>query len=147
MEVIRRNTDYGLRMIVALAKHSGNGEFISASQLVRESNISYEVGRKLLQRLRDAKLVKSIKGSNGGFKLNRKPSKISLMEVVNILQGKVYLNKCQAGGCECEFESECQVNTKLAPLQQYLVNYLENVTIEEILQNKSTKSENAINAN
>ncbi len=129
MEVIRRNTDYGLRMMVTLAKHSGNGELISASRLVRDSNISYEVGRKLLQRLRDAKLVKSVMGSNGGFKLNRKPSKISLMEIVNVLQGKVYLNKCLADNYECEFESECEVNTKLAPLQQLLTNYLENVNL------------------
>ena len=134
MEVIRRNTDYGLRMIVALAKHSGNGKSISASQLVREGNISYEVGRKLLQRLRDAKLVKSVMGSNGGFQLNRKPSEISLMEVVNVLQGEVHLNKCMADDYVCEFESECQVNTRLAPLQRHIADYLENVTLEEILQ-------------
>ena len=139
MEVIRRNTDYGLRMMVTLAKHSGNGDLMSASQLAREGNISYEVGRKLLQKLRDAKLVKSVMGSKGGFKLNRKPSKISLIDVVNVLQSKVYLNKCLADDYECEFESECQVNTKLAPLQQHLVNYLENVTIEKILQSRSKK--------
>ncbi len=147
MEIIRRNTDYGLRMIVALARHSGTGELISASQLVGDGNISYEVGRKLLQRLRDAKLVKSVMGSNGGFTLNRKPSTISLMEVINALQGKVHLNKCLAADYECEFESECQVNTKLVPLQQHLTNYLSNVTIEEILQSKSTKSKKAINEN
>ena len=140
MEVIRRNTDYGLRMIVILAKHFGNGGLMSASQLVREGNISYEVGRKLLQKLRDAKLVKSVMGSNGGFKLNRKPSKISLMEVINVLQGEVYLNKCLVSGEACEFEPECEVNTKLAPLQQHLVNYLENITIEEILPSRSKEN-------
>ncbi len=104
-------------MIVALARHFGTGKLISASQLVRDGKISYEVGRKLLQKLRDAKLVKSVMGSKGGFKLNRKPSKISLMEVINALQGKVYLSKCLADDYECEFESECQVDVKLAPLQ------------------------------
>ena len=140
MEVIRRNTDYGWRMMVALARHSGSGELISASQLAHEGDISYEVGRKLLQRLRDAKLVKSVMGSNGGFKLNRKPSKISLMEVINVLQSEIYLNKCLADDYECEFENECQINTKLAPLQQHLVNYLENVTIKELLKNRSKKN-------
>jgi len=130
MEVIRRNTDYGLRMMVALAKHSGNGDLLSASQLVREGNISYEVGRKLLQILRDAKLVKSLMGSKGGFKLNKKPSEISLREIINILQGEIYLNECLIHGRRCEFESECEVNTKLAPLQQLLANYLENITLD-----------------
>jgi Rrf2 family protein len=143
MEVIRRNTDYGLRMMVNLAKHSGNGELMSASQLVHDGNISYEVGRKLLQRLRDAKLVKSVMGSNGGFKLNRKPSKISLREIINVLQGEVYLNECLIHGRRCEFESKCEVNTKLAPLQQLLADYLDNVTLEEILQSRSKKSKKA----
>ena len=143
MEVIRRNTDYGLRIMVTLAKHAGDGELISASQLVSNGNVSYEVGRKLLQRLRDAKLVKSIMGSKGGFKLNRKPSKISLREIINVLQGEIYLNECLIHGRRCEFESECEVNTKLAPLQQLLANYLENITLEEILQSRCKKSKKA----
>ena len=143
MEVIRRNTDYGLRIMVTLAKHAGNGELISASQLVSNGNVSYEVGRKLLQRLRDAKLVKSIMGSKGGFKLNRKPSKISLREIINVLQGEIYLNEFLIHGRRCEFESECEVNTKLAPLQQLMADYLENITLEEILKSRSKKSKKA----
>ncbi len=140
MEVIRRNTDYGLRMMVTLTKHSGNRELISASQLVRDGNISYEVGRKLLQRLRGAKLVKSVMGSKGGFKLNRKPSEISLREIINVLQGEVYLNECLIPGQRCEFKSECEVNTKLAHLQQLFTNYLENITLEKILPSRSKKN-------
>ena len=144
MEIIRRNTDYGLRMMVALSKRSGDGELMSATQLVRESNISYEVGRKLLQKLRNAKLVKSVMGSKGGFKLNRKPSEISLRNVINILQGEIYMNKCLAENQSCEFESNCQVNNELALLQQLLGDYLENITMEEILESKSRKRKKAI---
>ena len=147
MEVIRRNTDYGLRMMVTLAKHSGNGELMSASQLVREGNISYEVGRKLLQKLRDTKLITSVMGSNGGFKLNRKPSQISLMEIVNVLQGEIYVNKCLTDDHTCEFASGCKVNTKLAHLQQLFAGYLENITLEEMLPGKNTKNKKTINNN
>jgi DNA-binding IscR family transcriptional regulator len=47
MELIRRNTDYGLRIITFLAKNSSNGEVISASRLPIENKIPYELGRKL----------------------------------------------------------------------------------------------------
>ena len=140
MEILRRNTDYALRMVTTLAKHFDDGKMMSARRLATDCCFSYELARKLLQRLRDAKLVKSVMGSNGGFKLNRKPSRISLMEIINVLQGELYLNKCLADGQACEFESECEVNTKLAHLQQLLVNYLENLTIEEILQSRSKKT-------
>jgi Rrf2 family protein len=134
-------------MMVTLAKCSGHGELMSSTQLVSESNISYEVGRKLLQRLRDANLVKSVMGSKGGFKLNRKPSAISLREIIKVLQGEVYLNECLMPGQRCDFESECEVNTKLASLQQLMADYLEGLTLEEILPRRSKKSKKAINGN
>ena len=62
MDVLRRNTDYGLRIMVALAKHSDNGQLISARRLADEGRFSYQLGCKLLQRLGKAKLVKSVMG-------------------------------------------------------------------------------------
>ena len=145
MEVIRRNTDYGLRMMVILAKHSGNGELLSASQLACQGNISYEVGRKLLQKLRDAKLVKSVMGSKGGFKLNRKPSDISLKAIINVLQDQLYLNECMIDSQRCEFQPECEISVKLACLQEILCDYLESVTLDKILQSKRKKNKKDIN--
>ena len=52
MDVLRRNTDYGLRMMVNLAKHSNDGQLLSARQLTDEANFSYELGCKTLQKLR-----------------------------------------------------------------------------------------------
>ena len=117
MEVLRRNTDYALRMMVTLAKQFKSGELMSAKRLTSDCNFSYELGRKLLQRLHKAELVKSVMGLRGGFTLSRKPSEITLMAIINVLQGGIYLNKCLADGEGCEFEHECEVSTKLAYLQ------------------------------
>ena len=137
MEIIRRNTDYGLRMMVALANYYVSGELTSATQLIQKGNITHEVGRKMLKRLREAKLIKSVMGPKGGFALNKNPSDISLMEIVAVLQGKLYLNACLVDDKECEFEPECNINTKLSFLQQHLDNYLENITLDKILDNRN----------
>jgi len=137
MDVLRRNTDYGFRMMVNLARHSYNGELISARQLASDGNFSYQLGCKLLQRLHKAELVKSVMGPKGGFKLSRKPSEITLMDVINVLQGGVQMNRCLAGDQGCEFKSECEVNTKLACLQLYIEGYLGGITLDEILQSQS----------
>ena len=147
MEIIRRNTDYGLRMMVALANSYGSGELISATQLVQKGNIAYEVGRKMLQRLREAELVKTVMGPKGGFALNKSPSDISLMEIIAVLQGKLCLNACLADDKGCEFESGCKINTKLSFLQQHLDDYLENITLEEISDNRNEKKTNLVIAN
>ncbi len=139
MDVLRRNTDYGLRMMVNLAKHSYNGQLMSARQLASDGNFSYQLGCKLLQRLHKAELVKSVMGPKGGFKLGRKPSEITLMDVINVLQGGVHMNRCLVGDQGCEFESECEVNTKLACLQLHIEDYLGGITLDEILQSRSKR--------
>ena len=135
MDVLRRNTDYALRIMVNLASHF-NGEFISARQLAGEGNFSYQLGCKILQKLHKAKLVRSGMGQKGGFALSREPSGITLMEIITALQGGIRLNKCLVGGEGCEFEPECEINTKLTCLQLYIDGYLGGITLEEILQSR-----------
>ncbi len=136
MDVLRRNTDYALRMMVNLASHF-NGEFISARQLASEGNFSYQLGCKILQKLHKANLVKSNMGTNGGFTLSRKPSEITLREIVTVMQGGIRLNRCLLGGKGCEFEPICEINTKLACLQLYVDGYLGGITLEEVLGSRS----------
>ena len=132
MDVLRRNTDYALRMMVSLAKNF-NFEPMSARQLATEGNFSYQLGSKLLQKLHKAKLVTSIMGPKGGFVLNKEPSKITLMDIINPIQGGVRMNKCLMGGSGCEFKANCPISTKLACLQLYIDGYLGGITLKEIL--------------
>ena len=81
MDVLRRDTDYALRMMVNLAGHF-NGKFTSARRLADDGNFSYQLGCKILQKLHQAKLVKSDRGPKGGFALSRPPAKINLMEII-----------------------------------------------------------------
>ena len=136
MDVLRRNTDYALRIMVNLASHF-NGEFLSARQLASEGNFSYQLGCKLLQKLGKNKLVKSSMGPKGGFVLSRKPSQITLLEIINVLQGGIRLNRCLVGGNGCEFEPECELSTKLAYIQLYIDGYLGGVTLKELVRRRS----------
>ena len=72
MDVLRKNTDYGLRMMAALAEHFNDDQLISARQLASDGHFSYQLGCKLLQKLHRAKLVKSGMGpkdnSPGNYK-------------------------------------------------------------------------------
>ena len=137
MEVLRRNTDYGLRIMVALAMHFGNGELMSARRLAGDGHFSYQLGCKLLQQLHKAQLVTSVMGPKGGFALSREPSEITLMNIVDVLQNGVYLNKCLGAGEGCEFEANCEINTKLSCLQLYIKGYLGSITLKDILDSRS----------
>ena len=139
MDVLRRNTDYGLRMMVVLAKHFNNGQLISARQLASDGHFSYQLGCKLLQQLHRAELVKSGMGPKGGFALSREPSEITLMEIIKVLQGEIRLNRCLPSGDGCEFEPDCEINTKLSCLQLYINGYLNGITLAEVMVAKGKR--------
>ena len=141
MDVLRRDTDYALRMMVNLAGHFNNS-FMSARQMTEEGNFSYQLGCKILQKLHQAKLVKSNRGPKGGFVLSREPSKINLMEIITAMQGGIRLNRCLLDGDGCEFESECEIHIKLTCLQMYINGYLGGITLEEILRSRTKKDKN-----
>ena len=138
MDVLRRNTDYSLRLMINLAKNY-NGKYLSARKLTTDSSLSYQHVCKLLQTLNRADLINSHMGPQGGFRLSRAPSTINLKEIIDVTQDGIKLNKCLSGDEGCEFEKDCEVNTKLVCLQLYIDGYFSAITLEDIL-NGRTKS-------
>jgi len=139
MDILRRNTDYGLRMMAALAGHFSDDQLISTRQLASAGNFPYQVGCKILQKLHKAGLVSSSMGPKGGFALSKQPSEITLMDIVKALQGEVRLNRCLLGGEGCEFQADCEINTKLSGLQLYIDGYLGGITLAEIVKSNETE--------
>ncbi len=128
MEVIRRNTDYALRMLVALAR-AGEREPQSARRLAATEQVAEQAAAKLLQRLTRAGLVASRAGRNGGFCLARQPAEISLAQVVAAIQGPIVLNRCLAARGHCPRQTHCAVRGRLHDLQEHIANVLERITL------------------
>jgi Rrf2 family protein len=141
MDVLRRNTDYALRAMVNLAGHYGN-EPLSTRTIATAEDIPYQLACKIMQKLHNAGLVKSCMGPQGGFRLSRKPSKISLLELIEVIQGPLSLNRCVLSVDVCPRHPECVVSTKLHELQQHIEHYLAGITLAKLLQANSGKKRN-----
>lgn len=138
MDVLRRNTDYALRAIINLARHYGN-DSISTRIVADEEDISYQLACKLMQKLHNAGLVESNMGPKGGFQLSREPSKISVLEVIETVQGPLRLNRCLLGVEACPRQKSCTVRVKLAELQEYIGSYLGSIMLDELLRSRDIK--------
>jgi Rrf2 family iron-sulfur cluster assembly transcriptional regulator len=131
MDVVRRNTDYAARLMVHLAKHYGNGP-ISTRAAAAEEQVPYQLACKLMQKLNNAKLVTSCMGPKGGFVLGAEPSKISLLEVVEAIQGPISINRCVLDQNACSRSTICAVREKLTDIQDVMTKGLAAITLDEL---------------
>jgi Rrf2 family iron-sulfur cluster assembly transcriptional regulator len=139
MDILRRNTDYALRLMVTLAAKHGR-EVLSTRALAKETLVSYQLACKLLQRLQKAELVQSSMGPKGGFTLTKAPETINLWKIIDVIQGPVNMNSCLLGDFKCQRRANCTIHGKLAELQKQIQASLTATTLDELLANRSIKT-------
>jgi Rrf2 family transcriptional regulator, cysteine metabolism repressor len=79
---------YGLTIMIELAKHHGEGP-IPLRQIAAEKDLSEAYLEQLVSPLRNAGLVKSVRGAYGGYMLGHKPNEISAADVIRVLEGPI----------------------------------------------------------
>jgi Rrf2 family iron-sulfur cluster assembly transcriptional regulator len=135
MDIIRRNTDYALRAAVELAERFGY-EPVATKQIADKRKISYQLACKLLQRLHKAGIVKSEMGPAGGFTLGRNPSRITVRQVVEAVQGPVRLSRCVVSKSFCGLSRCCPLNPELGRLQKNINTFLNGLTLKQLSRNR-----------
>ncbi len=125
---------YGLRILLDLALYTG-----SNPRLLRDIAKSQEISEKYLSRLiielRQAKLVESVRGAKGGYRLARNATKISVLEVVEVMEGPIGIVECV--GCEREKECDrlqaCAAREMWERVNESFRAALQNETIQSII--------------
>lgn len=136
MDILRRNTDYALRVMANLTVNY-NVKSVSTRHIAVAENIPYPISCKILQTLHKAKLVNSSMGPKGGFILAMAPVQITLLQIIEAIQGRVTLNSCLVDDDACTRQVNCAINRKLADLQQQIEQYLGEITLEGLLKDGS----------
>jgi len=131
MKLITRDTDYALRAICFIAKYKKTK--ISVSMLVKELDIPQPFLRKILQILSKNKILKSSKGTKGGFILARDPKDIRLTDIMRIFQGDLSLNECFLRKIVCPHTSICPLRKRIIRIENYVSKELNSVTISSLL--------------
>ncbi|MTK11803.1 MAG: Rrf2 family transcriptional regulator [Clostridiaceae bacterium] len=134
---ITQEVDYALRVILYLCK-LGYGEKIEAKVISEQENIPLRFLLKLLRKLTHSGIIKSYRGVNGGYALNALPQDISLKDVIEVIDGPIYMNRCLCDPSYCNLNraNKCNVHNALAKVQSNLVNDLRNINFKDILDGK-----------
>lgn len=138
MEIIRRNTDYALRLLIHLAQRKP-GTAVSAHSLSLAELVPLPLTSKLLQKLHTAGIVGSRMGSTGGFYLKKESKDISLADVVKVIQGSLNVNKCILDKSACPRIPFCPIRKELLKLQKWIEDFYINTTIDMMAENRQSR--------
>lgn len=136
MEFIRRNTDYALRALSYMAAHPA-GTVFSVSEVARAGQIPEGFMRKIFQKLAVADIVDSRRGPRGGFSLAHDPGEITVLEVVEAIQGRVAVNRCLLGRDACELWDTCRLRQSWVGIQEKFVSFLKDVTLRSLAEQRT----------
>lgn len=128
---VSRLTDYATVVMTCIATHPD--DVLSTVQIADETHLELPTVSKLLKALGHAGLVESFRGANGGYRLARPASEISLAEIVEALEGPIGMTECSAAEGQCDRESQCGVRGSWQRINGVLGNALRAVSLAEML--------------
>jgi Rrf2 family protein len=101
---------YGLQAMFYIAHHSTDSKNVDLSEIATEQNIPKHFLSKILQLLVKQKLLVSMKGPTGGYHLIRPAEEITLLEIVEAIDGLDIFNQCGTGFKECDPQDPCPIH-------------------------------------
>jgi Rrf2 family protein len=137
---ITRTGEYGLRGLLFLVRQPPD-KVALISEVSEAQKIPETFLAKIFQRLSKAGLLRSVRGSGGGFYLAKPPEQITMKEVIEALEGPIAINRCVAGKGACESEEECPLHEAWKRAQQSLMEVLGKTTMEDLAKNKKAKKQ------
>ncbi len=131
--------EYGLRCMIILARE-GRGTPLSLSDISAREGLSVPYAGKLLMILRQAGLVKAVRGRQGGYTLSRRAEDIFLKEIFDALGeplfGSAHCDRHAGGRENCVHTEDCTVHHIWSNFDNYISGVLQRVTLADLCQNQ-----------
>lgn len=136
---VNRLTDYATLIICEMAIN--RGEIISAKILSNKTKISETTVIKLLKMLLKRDIIKSHRGTSGGYKLIKDLNEISILDVVKAIEGEIVLTLCgkenESNQNNCEYSNGCKVKNGWNKINSLFMLALQSFTIKDFIDDDS----------
>ncbi len=129
---ITRQADYALRAMLYLARLAPDQK-AATSQIAAKQRIPPSFLAKIISQLSIAGLIQTSRGAKGGVSLARSPEEISMLQVVEAIDGPVQMNICTCSSDECVFGSSCPIRTVWCGIERDIVEKLRATRFSQFL--------------
>ena len=141
---VTKLTDYATVVLTALAARPD--AVLSAAELAERAGLEMPTVAKLLKPLAQAGLVEGFRGTNGGYRLARAASQISLVEIVEAMEGPLGMTECSVHAGACGIEHSCGVRANWRRINDVVSDALRSVTLAQMLDTPTPLSRKTIAA-
>lgn len=125
-----RRSDYGIRALLWLVRIEGGSA--TAAEIAAGMEIPKGFLHQVLLTLKRAGLVTSRAGRTGGYRLTRNPATISILEVMEALEGPIEEGECAMRGGPCHWEDVCAMHWVWSEARGALVTRLKDATLADV---------------
>ena len=132
-------TRYGIRAILELAVNYGKGP-LQIKAIAKNQDISVKYLEQLIAMLKSAGIVRSIRGSKGGYTLAKAPEQIKLSDVFTCLEGPVVTVECLENQSYCVRVADCATRQLWAQVQNAIMNVLQSTTLQDLVNRTKDKT-------
>ncbi|WP_123043336.1 RrF2 family transcriptional regulator [Cohnella candidum] len=155
-----KSTDYALHALIHLG-HSERSSNVGIKELSGALNVSESYLSKIMSKLRQDGIVRAVPGVNGGYELARPADQITFLDVIQVIEGRQQLFECsnsnsrqhrllaEEGGAQGDqqrpIKNECLVEKVMNGAEQHLYQYLQEHTIQSVLNEASQRSNREVN--
>ncbi|HEX7026506.1 MAG TPA: SUF system Fe-S cluster assembly regulator [Gammaproteobacteria bacterium] len=123
-------TDYALLVTDYLAKRPDT--LNSMSDISKQTHVPRATVRKILNRLLDAGIVRSVRGIHGGYQLASTADSISIARVIDAMEGPLAMTECNQPGGLCSMECHCQLRGNWIQINQWVNSLLKSMTLADL---------------
>jgi len=125
---------YGLQAMFYIALHSSEHKNVELNEIAVNQEIPKHFLSKILQLLVKHKLLLSMRGPNGGFRLSREPKEIALVEIVEAIDGLDIFRQCGIGFRKCDDHEPCQIHDEYKASRERMFHLFQNKTLEALTE-------------
>ncbi|MEG0844241.1 MAG: Rrf2 family transcriptional regulator, partial [Romboutsia sp.] len=123
---------YGLKAMFELSLNQNDGP-VSLKVIAKKQNISDQYLEQIFSALKKAKLVKSVRGAQGGYLLNREAKDITVGDVLTVLEGPVSLSDCVLDEDVCENSSVCVTKVVWEKIKKGIDEIIHSITLQDMI--------------
>ncbi len=132
---LSKKTEYAFMAARHLALNN-SGHFSTAKEIADNYQIPYQLVAKVLQNFTKSEIVISFQGARGGYKLNRSPDNISLIEIIKAVERNYQLTECMqedSSKIDCSHLDCCKIRDPLIEIQRKIDNVFVQTSLTQIL--------------